>query len=329
MLTRRHSRTQSLENCFHSFRRLKGASESFAIVPPSSRSYTAVVKTIKVKSVVRYLAEVATIRKGWKISRHHELWFRAEDLRHHRTRLQPSVCRQRDSGLSKSVDKLLEIENDLYEEFRRCATQLSTPDANAINDEWDSYFLMQHHGAPTRLLDWTDGALIALHFAVNHKRVPPESGSVIYVLDPYWLLDLLRKHPDRKDAEKRWQEYAKKHPSDYDEDDWQRLYLPPEKDEIRIKLLKTPVIPILWDGPHVTRRIAAQRSRFMIFGTDPMWLVNLGKERGSRLRSITIPKNAISRIRRELRDAGITESVVFPDLDGLGRELKQVWEMRR
>jgi hypothetical protein len=119
---------------------------------------------------------------------------------------------------------------------------------------------------------------------------------------------------------------VKRHP-DQDEDDWDRLYLPPEKDETKNKLLKTPVTPMLWDLAHVTRRIAAQRSRFMIFGTDPMWLVTLGRERRSRLRSIIIPKSAVNRIRRELEDAGITESVVFPDLDGLGRELKQVWEM--
>jgi hypothetical protein len=85
---------------------------------------------------------------------------------------------------------------------------------------------------------------------------------------------------------------------------------------------------MLWDSQHVTRRIAAQRSRFMIFGYDPLWLVNLSKQRGTRLMEIRIPKNDISTIRQELKDAGITESVVFPDFDGLGRELKQVWEMR-
>ena len=47
----------------------------------------------------------------------------------------------------------------------------------------------------------------------------------------------------------------------------------------------------------------------MIFGTDSLWLVNLAKERGSRLMAIKIPKNAISNIRQELKDAGITESV--------------------
>jgi len=30
-----------------------------------------------------------------------------------------------------------------------------------------------------------------------------------------------------------------------------------------------------------------------------------------------------------LREAGVTESVVYPDLDGLGRELKQLWDERR
>jgi len=32
---------------------------------------------------------------------------------------------------------------------------------------------------------------------------------------------------------------------------------------------------------------------------------------------------AIKRRKDELRDAGVTESVIFPDLDGLGRELEQ------
>jgi hypothetical protein len=281
------------------------------------------------RSLGDYLSTVSKLRKRWKIPRHLELWFRAEDAAHRTTHLQPGVYRQRESGLRKTVEKLQEIENDLYEEFRRCATQLSQSDTNSIDDEWDSYFLMQHHGAPTRLLDWSDGALIALHFAVGRKQIPPKSGSVIYVLDPYWLGALLWKDPDRKDARKRWKEFARKHPNDDDEDDWDRLYLPPEKDEIKNKLLKTPTTPMLWDSAHVTRRVAAQRSRFMIFGTDPSWLANLEKKEGSRLVSITIPRGSVNKIRRELKDAGVTESVVFPDLDGLGRELRQIWETRR
>lgn len=282
------------------------------------------------RSLGEYLAAVGKIRKNWKVPKHHELWFRAEDALHRRTHLQPGIYRPRDSGLRKSVDRLLEIENDLYEEFGRCATQLSLVDLKSIDDEWDSYFLMQHHGAPTRLLDWSDGALIALHFAVRDKPTTPKSGSIIYVLDPYWLLELLRKHPDRKDAERRWKEYCQKNPSDHlDEGEWERLYLPEDEDDADEPLLRTPQTPMLWDSPHVTRRVAAQRSRFMIFGTDPSWLVKVAEQNRSRLLSISIPQASINRISQELKDAGITESVVYPDLDGLGRELRQSWQARR
>ena len=280
-------------------------------------------------SLGEFLSTVGSLRKRWKVPRHSELWFRAEDALYRRTHLQPCLYRQRRSGLRKSVVKLLEIENDLYEEFRRCATQLSLSDVSSIDDEWDSYFLMQHHGAPTRLLDWSDGALIALHFAVREKQTPPQSGSVIYVLDPYWLGKVLRNDPDRKDAKQRWRTYCGKHPSDFDEDEWERLYLPADEDDAREPLLATPSTPMLWDSPHVTRRVAAQRSRFMIFGTDPTCLVNIENQPGSRLVSINIPQGSIGAIQRELKDAGITESVVYPDLDGLGRELKQIWTSRR
>lgn len=283
----------------------------------------------QVRSLGQYLSAVSGIRRRWKIPKHFELWFRAEDTVHRKTHLQPGVYRQRDSGLRKSVNKLLEIENDLYEEFGRCATQLSAADTNSIDDEWDSYFLMQHHGVPTRLLDWSDGALIALHFAMRDKKMPPQSGSIIYVLDPYWLNKLLKKDPDRKDAIDRWKRYWEKHPTEVEEDEWERLYLPADEDDLKDPLLDTPKPPMLWDSPHVTRRVAAQRSRFMIFGTDPDWLATKEKERGSRLVSLTIPRGSINKIRQELKDAGITESVVYPDLDGLGRELRQVWRMRR
>lgn len=283
-----------------------------------------------IRSVAEYLSTVSDIRKGWKAPKHHELWFRAEDELHRKTRLQPGIYRPNESsGKRKSVRKLLELENDLYEEFGRCSTQLSDVKSNQDDWEWDSFFLMQHHGVPTRLLDWSDGGLIALHFAVRDKPIPPKTGSIIYVLDPYWLMRYLDGHPDRKDAKARWKKFWTKNPYDLGEDEWERLYLPSDEDDFEDPLLATPVIPMLGNLPHVTRRVAAQRSQFMIFGTDPLFLRNLEKGKDSRLVPIRLPVRSVNRIKQELRDAGITESVVFPDLDGLGRELKQVWKARR
>lgn len=87
--------------------------------------------------------------------------------------------------------------------------------------------------------------------------------------------------------------------------------------------------PLLSDTTQTTRRIAAQRSRFMIFGTDASWMSDLVDRPDAPIQILRIRTAAIPNIRYELRDAGVTESVIFPDLDGLGRELSQVWEDRR
>lgn len=171
--------------------------------------------------------------------------------------------------------------------------------------------------------------MIALHFAVRDKPIPPKTGSIIYMLDPYWLIRYLDEHADRKDAKARWKQYWERHRNEVSEDDWDRLYLPSDEDDFKDPLLMTPETPILWDAPHVTRRVAAQRSRFMVFGTDPGFLTKLENEPNSRLVSVRVPVGSVNRIRQELKDSGITESVVYPDLDGLGRELKEEWKSRR
>ena len=80
---------------------------------------------------------------------------------------------------------------------------------------------------------------------------------------------------------------------------------------------------------HITRRVAAQRSQFIVFGAEPSCLSDEVDKPDSCIRVITIDGERTRAIRTELRECGVTESVIFPDLDGLGRELRQLWEDSR
>lgn len=75
------------------------------------------------------------------------------------------------------------IEGRINREFRRAYHQFAghVPDPHAIL-EWLS--IMQHHGAPTRLLDFTYSVYVAAYFAVEEA----EGDSVIWALDGPWAL---------------------------------------------------------------------------------------------------------------------------------------------
>jgi len=202
------------------------------------------------------------------------------------------------------------------------AVQLSEGKAEGEEWDWDAYFLMRHHSAPTRLLDWSDGALIALHFAVQGAD---NEDAVVHMLEPDLLKEQLGALPDDATNKTNWKKYVATHPTEQlSEDDDARIYLPMDKEERNELPLLPP--PLVLDFPHITRRVAAQRSRFVVFGSDPSWLASQFDKSGDPpIQSIEIDGQYKQKIRLQLRDGGVTESVIFPDLDGLGREMMQIF----
>lgn len=72
------------------------------------------------------------------------------------------------AGMNKA--RTFELENHLLTFFQRQAHLFLPPAVVPIGDAWMPWtILMQHHGAPTRLLDWTTSAYVAMYFAVRNS----------------------------------------------------------------------------------------------------------------------------------------------------------------
>ena len=123
----------------------------------------------KVISISMFMKRVRKIRKTWNVLEHKELWFRGENKKHETSPLRPKLYRPRQGQNSTDPLELLNIEREYYDHFQRCGVQLRDPKIEEDDRDWDWYFLMQHHGVPTRLLDWSDGALMGLHFALKDR----------------------------------------------------------------------------------------------------------------------------------------------------------------
>lgn len=200
-----------------------------------------------IRSLTEYLHRVKQIRRHWRLDKEDRygeiqtMWFRGHG--ENRWKLTPKLYRPEFKG---------SIEPEIRQEFQSRALQLMQGGRLPL-DKWEWYFLMQHYGAPTRLLDWTDNPLVALYFALYDPRrdpVEPDSDAAVWVLNPWWLNRQLRHGIDGPML------------SDWEEAD---AYLPDLEDAFAGRDVRTQR-PAAIDPPHVDRRLAAQGSRFVIFG---------------------------------------------------------------
>ena len=258
------------------------------------------------ETVGQYLEEISRLRHALGFGKDEPWgpWFRGHQR--HYWPLLPKLYRY--FGDFKEIRRE-RIEDEIREEFIVRAPVLSEAKP-AGNDDWEWYFLMRHFGAPTRLLDWTEGALLGLYFAV--KDNPGLYDAAVWILDPFEL-NWRAIHRDEVippsavgviPADKRRV------------DPW----LPS-----RFKMMKgLQPIPIAVYPTQIARRISTQRSCFTVHGTDLRGLDRLHEGSGC-LRKITIPSYRTRPIMRELEACGIDEVTIFPDLAGLSHALELKW----
>lgn len=193
-----------------------------------------------------------------------------------------------------------ETEHNLYHEFYARAHDLVPRTATS----WERLAFFQHHGIPTRLLDWTESLGVAFFFALQ----PPLDHPHIWIVNAFRLnrdngitteprimmagLDTIDDYHDcfiKADNPRPW---------------------PHRK-------------PMFLQIPWTTDRLRSQ-SGFFTFHPNAEQLDRVCPK---YLRKIEISDDAIGGIRKFLAAAGITEHTVFPDFVGLAGFLRSRYQL--
>jgi hypothetical protein len=215
------------------------------------------------------------------------------------------------------------FERELIRDLKLTAVRLlDKPPKN----EWEWLFIARHHGFVSRLLDWSESPLIALYFALREKTDPPVD-CVLWALDPYQLNQFALNEGKEPTTKKRVVSVpVAGHPST-------QKYLLPAADEDENLHRKPddwlPKYPIAIRAPQLTPRSVAQRGVFTIHGHEKIAFENIDEIIGSKgvpaLQKLVVPAAARRNLLRDFHALGITESVLFPDLEGLIRNLHQLY----
>lgn len=256
------------------------------------------------RSLPRYLELIQRLQR----TAGHPLWFRGCGKAQHK--LVPSLYRH---PKKTSATDLQELERQLLTRFRLRSIPYHSRN---LSDDWEALFFMQHYRVPTRLLDWTENPLIGLHFALMSAASKRSRRGPLRYAEPaaVWVLDPVA-----------WNRAALTHLSFTGGpltpgDEPLKGYSP----HLAVATMNTH--PVALYGAHNSSRIVAQQGVFTIFGNKrtPMEaLVQNATCPPAALSRIVIPPSRIQSMRKALLNLGITESVVFPDLEGLAQETKR------
>jgi hypothetical protein len=207
-----------------------------------------------------------------------------------------------------------EIEEGLLRKFKREIHHYVTH-VPEDHDFMEWLALMQHHGAPTRLLDWTYSFYVAAYFALETVR--PGQSCAIWAFDREWwrkqamaklpadAMELLEKDPN-----------AKRH------------------DTVKSIIKRPEPIPLVFSlNPYRSNeRLVSQQGVFVIAGDirEPFMdnlkaLVDPGDSECHLWKfKVECDSPLIADALRDLHTMNINRATLFPGLDGFSRHLENL-----
>jgi FRG domain len=213
------------------------------------------------------------------------------------------------------TQKIRMIEERLVESFRKYAHGEFDPAAS----NWHWISLAQHHGLPTRLLDWTFSPFVALHFATSDLSLM-DRDAVVWCVDRWaiqrWLPEDLRhalnvRHIGVFPIELLANEFPTF--DKFDDPDQESDFM------------------VFFEPPALDGRIINQGALFSFLSRPELdldeWLARISIEnensRPPLCKKVIIANELKWEVRDKLDHANLQERVLFPGLDGLSAWLKR------
>jgi hypothetical protein len=201
-----------------------------------------------------------------------------------------------------------EIEKEFVAEFQRGARNYLNKDELPEHlIEWLA--LMQHHGAPTRLLDFSKSPYIATYFAFEHCFPTTEHNVGVWAINFNFL-----KTRALEVLSAEFSEDIKLNKNLINEPLFERIFYQNNK------RLVFPVEPF-----RMNRRYSLQQSIFVSTGISAEPFMNqldfLGEEIKKAVIKIELPSTLKKEVIRDLQRMNINRASLFPDLDGYAYSL--------
>jgi hypothetical protein len=215
------------------------------------------------------------------------------------------------TSLCRLGGRYAEMEGHLLRNFRKYARDSDVP----TDSMWNWLAVAQHHGLPTRLLDWTFSPQVAMHFATQHLEDFHLDGVI-------WAVDFVRAHAllprslrralEEESAEVFTVEAMERHAPTL---------------EAFGSLAREPFVLFL-EPPSLDQRIVNQFALFSVMSRPEAELGEWVERHPETCRRIVIPAALKWEVRDKLDQANVTERVLFPGLDGLSAWLRRYYSPR-
>jgi hypothetical protein len=184
-----------------------------------------------------------------------------------------------------------------------------------FDSPWNWLALAQHHGLPTRLLDWTHSPLVALHFATARLEHYDRDGIV-------WMVDYVEA-----------QKHAPEQLRSVLEEQAMVVFTAELLDDAAggvaaLESLADDDYVVFLEPPSLNERIVNQYSLFSLMSRPEVRLDAWLESRPHLGRRVVIPAELKWEVRVKLDQSNVTERVLFPGLDGLSRWLARYYAPR-